>query len=225
MKTVKHYLLKPWKPVLRKDISMHIYSLTQGYIDTNIYIVEHDGHFIIIDPEGPATTLFKAFNELQGKPEAILLTHGHFDHVGAVEDLVATYHIPVYASKDEIPLLNDPDMNLSSQYGLHYHIHVDHELVNNEELDIIGLHIRCIATPGHTEGGMCYLIGNDLFAGDTIFFESYGRYDFPTGSFEKICTSINKILELPETTNIYPGHGEATSVAHELIYNPLSKKR
>lgn len=200
---------------------MEITVIAQGPIETNIYIISNNEECIIIDPELTAGNIINKISELHKTPKAILLTHGHFDHIGAVSKLRDYYKIPVYASKNEAALLSDSTLNLSGMIGGNYSIIADKLLEDNETLDLIGLHIQCIATPGHTSGSISYLIENCCFSGDTIFEESYGRYDFPTGSLEDLRKSIKKLLHLDEKTIIYPGHGNSTTVEHERMYNPL----
>ena len=154
-------------------------------------------------------------------PKAILLTHGHFDHIGAVISLRNHYNIPVYASKNEVPLLLDASLNLSQMVNGHYSIEVDETINDNDTLELIGMKIKCMLTPGHTSGSMCYLIQDCLFSGDTLFEESYGRVDFPTGSLIDLKKSIKKLLLLDENTKVYPGHGNVTSILHEKNHNPL----
>ncbi|MBR3839895.1 MAG: MBL fold metallo-hydrolase [Erysipelotrichales bacterium] len=200
---------------------MNIKIITQGPISTNTYLVMNNDECLIIDPELTAGSIINIISEFKLTPKAILLTHGHFDHIGAVIKLREHYSIPVYASEVEIPLLLDSSLNLSQMVNGHYSIEVNKTIEDDELLNLIGLDIRCILTPGHTSGSMCYLIEDCLFSGDTLFEESYGRYDFPTGSLSDLRKSIKKLLQLDEKIKVYPGHGNVTSIEHERKYNPL----
>lgn len=200
---------------------MNIKTITQGPISTNTYLVMNNDECLIIDPELTAGSIINIISEFKLTPKAILLTHGHFDHIGAVIKLREHYSIPVYASEVEIPLLLDSSLNLSQMVNGHYSIEVNKTIEDDELLNLIGLDIRCILTPGHTSGSMCYLIEDCLFSGDTLFEESYGRYDFPTGSLSDLRKSIKKLLQLDENIKVYPGHGNVTSIEHERKYNPL----
>ena len=200
---------------------MNIKIITQGPVETNTYLVMNNNECIIIDPELTAGSIIKIISEFQVEPKAILLTHGHFDHIGAVISLRAHYNIPVYASEIEVPLLLDASLNLSQMVKGHYSIEVDETLNDNDVLNLIGLTIECKLTPGHTSGSMCYLIENCLFSGDTLFEESYGRYDFPTGNLNDLKKSIKRLLELNPKIKVYPGHGNVTSIDHERLHNPL----
>ena len=200
---------------------MNIKIITQGPISTNTYLVMNNDECLIIDPELTAGSIINIISEFKLTPKAILLTHGHFDHIGAVIKLREHYSIPVYASEVEIPLLLDSSLNLSQMVNGHYSIEVNKTIEDDELLNLIGLDIRCILTPGHTSGSMCYLIEDCLFSGDTLFEESYGRYDFPTGSLSDLRKSIKKLLQLDEKIKVYPGHGNVTSIDHERKYNPL----
>ena len=200
---------------------MNIKIITQGPISTNTYLVMNNDECLIIDPELTAGSIINIISEFKVTPKAILLTHGHIDHIGAVIKLREHYSIPVYASEVEIPLLLDSSLNLSQMVNGHYSIEVNKTIEDDELLNLIGLDIRCILTPGHTSGSMCYLIEDCLFSGDTLFEESYGRYDFPTGSLSDLRKSIKKLLQLDEKIKVYPGHGNVTSIDHERKYNPL----
>ena len=200
---------------------MNIKIITQGPVETNTYLIMNNNECIIIDPELTAGSIIKIISEFEVTPKAILLTHGHFDHIGAVINLRAHYDIPVYASEVEVPLLLDASLNLSRMVNGHYSIKVDKTLQDNDVLDLIGLKVECKLTPGHTSGSMCYLIEDSLFSGDTLFEESYGRYDFPTGNLDDLKKSIKKLLELNGNIKVYPGHGNVTSIDHEKLKNPL----
>lgn len=198
-----------------------------GVVQTNCYFVydANTSECIIIDPGAEAQTLYEYIEEKRLKPVAILLTHGHFDHIGAVTMLRNKYGIKVYAARAERETLESPDINLSVQLGASMIIEADEWLEDGQEIELIGEKIRCLLTPGHTEGGMCfYFTGSDmLFSGDTLFEQSVGRTDFPGGSMRQIVQSIRtKLFVLPDHIKVYPGHGMMTSIGSEKMLNPYA---
>lgn len=198
-----------------------------GAVQTNCYFVYNvnTSECIIIDPGAEAQSLYGYIEEKGLKPVAILLTHGHFDHIGAVTMLRNKYGIKIYAARAERETLESPDINLSVQFGASMIIEADEWLEDGQEIELIGEKIRCLLTPGHTEGGMCfYFTGSDiLFSGDTLFEQSVGRTDFPGGSMRQIVQSIRtKLFVLPDHTKVYPGHGMMTSIGNEKMLNPYA---
>ena len=197
-----------------------------GPVSTNCYFLINDElkEVAIVDPGDHAGRIkaFVAKEEL--KPVAILLTHGHFDHMMAAEALKEEYKIPVYACAKEKELLNSSRKNLS--YGFirtDYTMDADIYCKEGDEFSIAGCTVKVLETPGHTKGGCCYYIASEniVFTGDTLFCQSIGRTDFEGGSYPEICKSIKeKLFVLPEETICYCGHGEGTSIRHEKGRNP-----
>lgn len=199
-----------------------------GMVSTNVYLAinTETNEAFLVDPAANAGLLEDWIKELRVTLKAILLTHGHFDHIGAVMQIKADLQVPVYAMEAEKTLLEEPVLNLSGGYGYGdgFKVKADYFQKDEDELTIAGFAIKVFHTPGHTKGGCCYYLPAEkvLFSGDTIFCESIGRADFPTGNGAELVRSAQKVLAaLPEDTAIYPGHDEATSVAHEKIYNPF----
>ncbi|WP_455951056.1 MBL fold metallo-hydrolase [Eubacterium sp.] len=175
----------------------------------------------IVDPGDDELKISANISHIEMKPVAILLTHGHFDHIGAVEKLKKRYDIPVYASEVEDRLLLDNRANLSSMFGEPTMICADKFLRDGENVNIAGFDIKFILTPGHTPGSGCYYIADEnvLFSGDTLFHASRGRTDFPGGSEAAIINSIKeKLLKLPGDTDVYPGHMDTTKIDNEKVY-------
>lgn len=175
----------------------------------------------IVDPGDDELKISANVSHIEMKPVAILLTHGHFDHIGAVEKLKKRYDIPVYASEAEDRLLLDNRANLSSMFGEPTMICADKFLRDGENVNIAGFDIKFILTPGHTPGSGCYYIADEnvLFSGDTLFHASRGRTDFPGGSEAAIINSIKeKLLKLPGNTDVYPGHMDTTKIDNEKVY-------
>ena len=160
------------------------------------------------------------------KPEAVLLTHAHFDHMLAADDIRKAYGCKVYVHMDDERMLNDPFLNLSGTMGTEQTgISADHLLRDGDVLHFLNREWRVMATPGHTAGSVCYYLPEEkvLFSGDTLFAESLGRTDLPTGSMSAIVRSIaEKLLVLPEDIMVYPGHGDATTIGYEKQYNPVA---
>lgn len=187
----------------------------------NCYIVSDDFNTgVIIDPGDNAEKISLYLMQKGIKPKAILLTHGHFDHVGAVNSLKKEYNLMVYANIYEKGILSDPSM-IYVFGGSGKAIEVDKWFEDEDVLNFGELSFKVLYTPGHTAGSSCFLIENHLLSGDTLFRESVGRCDLPGGSYDAITNSIkNKIFSLDEKTLVYPGHGSMTDVGYEKIYNP-----
>ncbi|MCL2638071.1 MAG: MBL fold metallo-hydrolase [Oscillospiraceae bacterium] len=214
---------------------MKIITEILGMVSTNTYIVANGDEALIIDPEvgddapGVPYNLAEKCEELQIKPVAILLTHGHFDHIGAVNGLKEALKLPVYAGKAEEYFLTDPNYNGSAKMGrTPLSVTADILLDDGEILELAGFKIKAISTPGHTAGGICYYFESEnvLFSGDVLFADSFGRTDFPGGSQKELADSIiNKLFALPPETEVYPGHGMSTSIEREKKSNPIYNYR
>jgi len=210
-----------------------------GEISTNCYLVyrqpgtDSQGEKdlkpgVIIDPGDNAPFILNRCREMGIRPEAVLLTHGHFDHILAAEDVKRAFHIPVFAGEKEMELLEDPSINLSSSFGEPVSLTADRWLKDGEILELLGSQWQVIHTPGHTAGALSFYLNEDgiLFSGDTLFHGSVGRTDLPTGSLTDIMSSvIRKLFILPETTKVYPGHGSETTIGYEQKFNTISNYR
>ncbi|MBQ0025862.1 MAG: MBL fold metallo-hydrolase [Lachnospiraceae bacterium] len=196
-----------------------------GLLNTNTYFLinQETKEGIVVDPADCADYIMRQFELREYTMKAIFLTHGHFDHIYAVNDLRDAAGVPVYAYADEERLLGDSYFNRSSVWAEGMTVKPDILVHDREHLQVAGFDIEVIHTPGHTAGSCCYYFAEDsvLIAGDTLFYESYGRTDLSTGSQDEMLHSLTeKLFLLPPETEVYPGHGDATTIEHELEYNP-----
>ncbi len=204
-------------------------TLVVSPFEVNCYLVwnETDNTGVIIDPGDEDELIFEQVEKAGFKPVAVLLTHGHGDHIGAVKPISEKYDIPVYIGKEDAPMLQNPSANVSAIFG--YQIvcpPADHEVSDGQPLKFGGLEFTVLGTPGHSSGGVCYLTGNHLYCGDTLFQMSIGRTDLPGGDYETLIDSIErKLLTLPDDIICYPGHGPVTSIGVERKSNPFLSGR
>lgn len=219
-----------WNEVWDKEKQMaelEIYVKTLGDMGTNCYIlVNHEtDECVVFDPGAEAGVLKEIFDTEAFHLKGIFLTHGHFDHTGAVKALKDAYQVPIYASEIEAKeVLNNVQVSMTGMFGLPYTLSADHLLKDGEEVSIIGTTIKCILTPGHTSGGMSFYCEplQSVIVGDTLFQESVGRTDFPTGSASVLVRSIReKLFTLPEDTKVFPGHMGSTTIGWEKKNNPF----
>ncbi|MCI9559837.1 MBL fold metallo-hydrolase [Candidatus Ventrimonas sp. KK005] len=207
------------------DFRMETFVL--GDVSTNCYLIynQKSREAVVVDPADNGAFVLNKCRELQVKPVAVILTHGHFDHILAVEDICRAFSCQVYAGREEDRLLQDSSMNLSTIMGTERTIVCADVLVKEkDELSLAGFKWNVLETPGHTAGSVCYYIPSEqiLFSGDTLFAGSLGRTDLPTGDQKEIVSSIReKLLPLPEETKVFPGHGEGTTIGRERRYNPV----
>lgn len=199
-----------------------------GMLGTNCYFINNTetNEVIIVDPADNADSIRDWCLSNKKEPVAVLLTHGHYDHMLAADQLRRDFSVKIYAAEVEKELLEDASMNLSAMWSRPVTLKADVFLKDGEILHMAGVDIQVIATPGHTAGGLCYYVEEEgvLFSGDTLFAGSYGRTDFPTSSMAELARSVReRLLVLPEDTTVYPGHGESTTIGYERAYNPLSR--
>lgn len=207
------------------ESNIQIYQIVVGPVHTNCYVfhLNDSKNCILVDPGEDVDKIKELIDRKELKPEAILLTHGHFDHIMAVNELTASYRCPVYACDKEEKVLGDCMLNCSRHgAGVPYTVKADRLLKDGEKVSLAGMEIQLLHTPGHTGGSCCYYVNESVcFSGDTLFYESIGRTDLPTGNDMIIADSIiDKILVLNEDTVVYPGHGFRTTVEYEKKNNP-----
>lgn len=201
---------------------MKIKVLAMGSIGTNCYVVSDDaGNAAIIDCDGDPRPLFFYISEHNLKPTHILLTHGHYDHIGAVKAVKEQYGCKVVAGKDEIRVLTNPDVNCSIYSGSAITIMPDELVSDGDSVTIGEMKFQVLFTPGHTEGSLCYIFEDTIFSGDTLFQGSCGRTDLPTGDWSAILSSLKRLRDLPGDYTVYPGHGPSTTLGIERSSNPF----
>lgn len=205
---------------------LKIGRITLGVCQTNFYFVYEEGKkdVIAFDPADKGEYLYEKLRENGFTIVGICLTHGHFDHIWGVEKLRELSGAKVYAYEGEKDVCESVFLNVSKGAGRACAITPDVLLRDGETVELAGITIKLIATPGHTHGSCCYYLEDAklLISGDTLFQESVGRTDLPTGSMSELVRSIReKLMVLPDEVKVYPGHGEQTSIGHERAYNPF----
>lgn len=191
--------------------------LSVGKLAVNCYILWDGNVSVVIDPGSDGEEIL---SRLKCPLKAILLTHGHFDHIGAAAFLKEKTNAPIYMHKADFPMVADSQKNLSFMTGekvapfeANFFVE-DSQILNFGEMSFKVLH-----TPGHSAGGVCYVLGKTIFGGDLIFYESIGRFDY--GNYSDEITSVKRVLaSFDDDYIICPGHGIATDIGHEKNYNP-----
>lgn len=201
---------------------LSIKSIVLSVCSTNCYILydNETKEGFIIDPAASPDKIIDLVTRLSIDVKAILLTHGHFDHIGGANVLKERYGVHIYGHEDEVDMARDAMINLSAHFDDVNCVEIDNPLRDGEEFKVAGFDIKTIHTPGHTKGSCCYIVTDDekdrLFSGDTIFYHSYGRTDLPTGSGATIIRSIlDKLLVLDGNMEVFPGHGDTTTIDEE----------
>lgn len=205
---------------------LKIGRIVLGMCQTNCYFLfrEGEGNAILIDPADQGKKLYEKLKEKGFTVEAILLTHGHFDHMMGAEELRKLSGAKIYAPEADKVLLQDPYVNVSANWAEPCTLDADEYIKDGQELCFGDKKCKMIETPGHTVGSCCFYFEEDgiLISGDTLFQESVGRTDLPTGSMSKLNRSLKeKLMVLPDEVKVYPGHGGSTSIGYEKQYNPF----
>lgn len=193
---------------------------------TNCFFVYEEGKkdVIVFDPGDQGEFVYEKLTEAGFDIKAIYLTHGHFDHIEGCNELKKLSGAKIYALDEEADICQDPYLNLSADFGMAYKVEPDDYVHDGDLCKEAGISFKVIATPGHTKGSCAYYFEEEgfLIGGDTLFQESVGRTDFPTGSMSTLVKSIKeKLFVLPDEVKVFSGHGEATTIGHEKQYNPF----
>ena len=208
---------------------MTIKSFNNNDMRQNIYLYydESSGEGVLIDVGCSAKdidAISATLSENKINVKAILLTHGHYDHITAIEEVKGLTVAMVYSHKSEKPLLENPALNLSIKTKKLLTVTADKYFSDEDIFQLGDTKLKVLHTPGHTQGGACYYDekNGNLFAGDVLFMGSIGRSDLPQGDSAVLLDSIKaKLLTLPEDTKVYPGHGMATTIGREKVPNPF----
>ena len=198
---------------------MKVYPLAVGPLGTNCYIVaDGQGTVAVIDPGDEGARIQATLDRLGLTLGAVLLTHVHFDHIGAADEL-ASETVPLYCHEDETAARR----NLSGVFGDAMTVQtVPHTVREGDTVTVGELSFEVWHTPGHTPGSVCYVTPTAMFSGDTLFCESIGLTDFPGGSPAEMARSLRRLLSEPADRKVYPGHDEPTTLSHERQYNPYA---
>lgn len=194
---------------------------TGSYFGTNCYVVSNNGECVVIDPGFDFNNTALKIKEMY-QVKAVLITHGHCDHI----DGIRYFDCPIYISNLDKKFIFDASYNLYAEVGMKCPYNQNSKLniitvKDGDILELIGKKFKVIETPGHTKGSVCYYYDSKLLSGDTLFRESVGRTDFPTGDMVDMRNSLKKLFELiPDNTDVYPGHNEKTTMKYERQNNP-----
>ena len=200
---------------------MKIETIPSGAFATNCYILEDQGTVLILDPTGKPQRIL---DRLQDRvPAAIILTHGHFDHIGAVDELVRQFHCEVYVHPADQVLLEDETLN--GMAGMTAHVRTQTTPLMEGTMKLGQIELQILEAPGHTPGSVLIAIGQDCFCGDVVFEGSVGRTDLPLGNDSQMRQTLKMVRMLNPQLNLYPGHGAATTLEKELNDNPFLRTR
>ena len=202
---------------------MKLYHLINGLLRVNTYFLVNDlGEAVVIDCGESYKKVKQTEADLNVKIKAVLLTHAHFDHAGSAKKLQDD-GAKIYVSKLDARKLKNDD-NLGAEFGRKFdHLTPDYTFDDQDLLPVCGINFKVIATPGHTDGSVCFLVDNMLFTGDTLFYGTVGRTDFKSGSREDMVLSVKKLFALSGNYSVYPGHDEFTTLDNERKYNVLAE--
>jgi glyoxylase-like metal-dependent hydrolase (beta-lactamase superfamily II) len=208
---------------LLRECGMEIQRLIISDYETNCYVLRQDtesADCLLIDTGLEGRTILNYIEEMKLNPVAVVLTHGHADHIVGLGDLLIKYpDIKVYIHKEDAAMLTDPVENLCALVGIDFKTKAADVLLDDGDVvEEAGIRLQVLFTPGHTRGGICMYCENEgmVFVGDTLFADSIGRHDFPGGNYEQLIQSIkNKLLTLPDETVCWPGHGVQTTIGRE----------
>ena len=206
-------------------IDIKIFEVTP--LATNCcYLVDKEtGKSAVVDPGEKSEKLINQINADGGKLEYVILTHGHFDHIGYAKELAEMFSAKIIIGEKDKDFLEKSELNLSYYQGIISEpFKADKLLSDGEEFNLGNTTIKYLLTPGHTKGSGVYIFDDTMISGDTLFCESYGRTDFPTGDNNMMIESLKKLKNLEGNYKVIPGHGMTTTLDHERKYNPIMRR-
>lgn len=202
-------------------------TLTVGSLETNCYLIGADDSDLaaVIDPGGEGDRILQTAQRLERSIEAILLTHGHVDHIKAVGDIVEATGAEVYIHTEDVPILQKPDPFWSSLVDGCQGAQADVLISDGQLLDVVGLELKVLHTPGHSAGSVCFVGDGEVYTGDTLFAGSIGRTDLPGCDPQAMEQSLRRLVdELVGDMDVFPGHGPASTMADERARNPFLRQ-
>lgn len=203
---------------------MQIKRLVVGELATNCYLIgcEDTGKAALVDPGGSAKTILEELALGQWQLEKIILTHAHYDHFGAVSQILEQRKVPVAIGRADAKALSEPGLNLTGLFGeAPCGFEAEILLDEGQKVEVGNLKFEVLHTPGHSQGGICLLGEEVLLTGDTLFAGSIGRTDFPGGSHKLLMESLKRLATLPGRLKVLPGHGPVSTMEQELAENPF----
>lgn len=202
---------------------MRLQRFTLGELMVNTYLFweEDTREAIVIDPGRPIDQILSALRENNLKLVAIILTHGHYDHILGVSELKFKTNAPIYAHSGDAAMLANPMLNLSQHFTEEISLKPDRLLAEGDPINAGSYMLTIRHTPGHTPGGICLYGEELLFSGDTLFAGSIGRTDLPGGDQKTLLQSVRSLLSLSDQTRVFPGHGPETNIGIERAVNPF----
>ena len=206
---------------------MKVERIVNPEYSQNCYLVyDSNKKGLIIDPGSKADYIIKKIKEYEVDVKYIFLTHCHYDHIEGLEELRKELNAEVVSSFECNKNIQNPSVNLSSLFSFPIKAEASDIIVTDGDITEVGdMKVKTILTPGHTDGGTCYLIDDELFSGDTLFLNSVGRWDFPTGNEKVLKESIRKkLFTLDDDIIVHPGHGNDTKIYYEKRYNTFCKE-